>query len=157
MNLIKCATFDWLVFCARQFPFWTFFLVSWQLSSRFLLDFFGTPLPCHSLSSSSCIINQTVIFMKYLYITPSLLLEHLLLSAPEHFSLNMSQSMQTWCVQQSRSSHFTETGNICITLSVCGGVIPWQAYNASLIKHYMIGIPHIMYSFSWAGRWFMIS
>lgn len=128
-------------------------------SRRFLHDVFGAAVPCHSLLSSNRIINQTALFMKYLRITPSLLFEHHLFPAPEHFILYMIRAgPRKPAVHISPDVPISQKRrNICIILSVWGGVIPWQAYNASLIKHNMIGIPHIMYSVSWAGRWFMIS
>lgn len=75
---------------------------------------------CHLLSSSSCIINQTVIFMKYLCITPSLLFEHNFHSLPfQLFSLNTSQFTQTWhslmllkCLFHCITEHFHN--NVCL-------------------------------------------
>lgn len=112
---------------------------------------------CHSLSSAICVINQTVILMKCLYITPYLLFEHRLFSGPEHLKCE-SVDTNLALAAALKFPFCINGGEICILLSfLCGGVIPWHSHNASLIKHNMIGIPHIMYSFSRAGRWFMIS
>lgn len=136
---------------AHQFPFWPISLFSWTTNHRALkasVPFLGGALSCfviycHLLAVSSIRLYFYEISLHNTFSTFLNILSFSTFSLrrePVHTSLAFTHAPEV--------SDLIVSWSICIIMFVWDGEISWQAHNTSLIKHNMIGIPHIMYSIS---------